>query len=109
MILKLTTFPRKIKGLVAALHLIRNIKLAIKPRLLFIAIPTKHRLTLATIFVYFISTLCLGIPSKLKQLQFYILFRTTLYIDKYHSNTKITRNYPTTCCKQQTYVLCKCE
>ena len=54
MILKVTTFPRKIKGLVAALHLIRNIKLAIKPRLLFIAIPTKHRLSLATIFVDFI-------------------------------------------------------
>ena len=54
MILKLTTFPRKIKGLVAALHLIRNIKLAIKPRLLFIAIPTKPRLILATIFVNFI-------------------------------------------------------
>ena len=54
MILKLTTFPKKIKGLVAALHLIRNIKLAIKSRLLFIAIPTKHRLSLATIFVDFI-------------------------------------------------------
>ena len=26
-------------------------------------------------------------------------FKTTLYFDKYHSNTKITRNYPTTCCK----------
>ena len=46
MILKLTTFPTKIKGLVAALHLIRNIKLAIKPRLLFIAIPTNTDLLL---------------------------------------------------------------
>ena len=54
MILKLTTIPRKIKGLVAALYLIRNIKLTIKPRLLFIALPTKHRLSLATIFVNFI-------------------------------------------------------
>ena len=54
MILKLTTIPRKIKGLGAALYLIRNIKLAIKPRLLFIAIPMKHRLSLATIFVDFV-------------------------------------------------------
>ena len=54
MILNVTTFPRKIKGLVAAVYLIRNIKLAIKPRLLFIAIPTKPRLSLATIFVDFI-------------------------------------------------------